>query len=64
MDTPVEQRIRLAIEEAARASGVPVRDLAIGQVDMAIRRELSPDELRHVSLEELFGIWKRLADAE
>ena len=62
MDTTVERRIRLAIEEAAISSGVPVRDLEISQVDLAIRRDLSSDELRHVNLAERFGIWKKLAD--
>jgi hypothetical protein len=62
MDITVERKIRLAIEEAARSSGVPVRDLEVNQVDIAIRRDLSPDELRQVSPDELFRIWKRLVD--
>jgi hypothetical protein len=64
MDVSVERRIRLAIKELARASGVPIRDLEINQVDIAIRRDLSPDELNQVSVNELFGVWKRLADEQ
>jgi hypothetical protein len=62
MEATVQRRIRLAIEEAARSSSVPVKDLSINQVDEAIRRDLSPDELRQINFEELFGIWHGLAD--
>ena len=64
MDETVQRRIRLAIEEAARSSGMAARDLTLEQVDMAIRGDLSPDELKQVSLDELFGVWERLADEE
>ena len=64
MDETIQRRIRLAIEETAKSSGVAVRDLSISQVDLAIRRALSPDELGQVSLGGLFGIWKRLVDEE
>jgi hypothetical protein len=62
MEATVQRRIRLAIEEAARSSSVPVRDLSINQVDEAIRRELSPDELKQIRLDELFSVWHRLAE--
>ncbi len=64
MDETVQRRIRHAIREAARESGMPVRDLSLDHVDVAIRRELSPDELRQVGLDELFGIWEGLAANE
>jgi len=53
MEATVQRRIRLAIEEAARSSSVPVRDLSINQVAEAIRRDLSPDELKQIPFHAL-----------